>query len=1187
MLFLFQLLIFFFVKLRLPFNICVVNITYHFVDAASIKEILLPLYQQEVSRVKVSPIHEKSLELKDLFVPLHIQKNHITKPGNVGNSTDKETVTSLRDIFFSEETFTKRIYITGESGIGKTMLCLKLLESWVRGNQMHDIPVDSLAKCLTMFELVFYVPLRESRDDTMSLMDMICKNISKGDPKKENNIKHVLRSPYIRCLVIVDGLDEWKMTSTSLDDLQTYGLVNCVLLYTMRPWVLSTIQMKLNDNDAVFDILGFDPYNVDEFVGKTLTQVCGVEPNSEQFYQYSRRLKVSEFNFNSIINPMMLFFFTLRLCEKNEPFKESAVLPSYRGNPSITHISLSMMEVMIQRAESKDNVVKSYIKEKKKLQHHKFEKISSDFPYIITCDDLLMAFCRLAYNDLIDDPSCLIFKKIQLDKEIGEEKFELVHKIGLISERKALSTSFQQYIRIGFIHKSIQDLMAAIYIIHDKADILKCFIAECNSILKVMLFSGVITNICGMDVKAGDTILKHIFKITKSDIHLCAYRQMSHDHDKQDVRDKILDLKRTILNPLKDPSQKEWLADSNLPFLNTEYPFHTVPFLYKMLSVWHKEIGYNNNDFCSPQTFYVRDIYLDRNSCREDINMARKMMLHSGRNVLSVTLDGEMLVDEKTVEALSNCRNVVYTQIPYIPDSKSRTLFLEALNRITSLRQVSYFGSIKFNKDSLTDNTILSGLLCQKHLKKITCTNVILDENLPMNTFGTSKIEYVFFENFLMPLSRWKQFAKRFNSGRCKSYISLMETNIDLSSVSFITSCANCTVLCNDIDNKGKCRVFVFHSQPSNKLKYIELSNTSLLNSEIFISKTMTSLNSVTLCSVRMQASGWRSLIIGLYSVWNMVYVKLKDTNIDADSVSHIVESSAFTVISNSQRSEDGGYKCLCFYTKPASKLEIIRICDSAFGDSGITISDNMTNLSEINLQSVQMSRKGWCIFIDSIRSEENIRLCVTLNKTNVDKESIDQITSCPNIAKVSESGEGNNGKMVFHVRYLYTPKCVPILCAVRDRKEARTFAAPVIMLVFSIVAYVGIAVLGSVLDHGYANVVGSASAAFLLCIVLGPVVGAVVCVGCAVLCGDGIGDGIGDRVSVGLFYSSFVGFLVGVIVGIVFFTVIAVVGRPVFPVSVFHGVFMTCIPAAWGFMLYLVKGLVGSRCCKKQSTTA
>ena len=354
--------------------------------------------------------------------------------------------------------------------------------------------------------------------------------------------------------------------------------------------------MKLNDNDAVFDILGFDPNNVEEFVSKTLSQFCGVEPNSEQFEQYSTRLKVSEFNFNSIINPMMLFVLTLRLGKKNETFKESAVLASSRGNPSITHVSLSMIEVMIQRAESKDSVVKSYIKEKKKLQHHTFEKISSDFPYIITCDDLLMAFCRLAYKDLIDDQGCLIFKKIQLDKEIGEEKFELAQKIGLISERKAHSTAYEQYIRIDFIHKSIQELMAAIYIIHDKANILKCFIAECNSLLKFMLFSGVITNICGLDIKAGDTILNHIFKLTKSDTHLCAYRQMAHDHDKQDVIDKISDLKRTILNPIKDPSQKEWLTDSNLPFINPEYPFHTVSFLYKMLSVWHKEIGYNSYD---------------------------------------------------------------------------------------------------------------------------------------------------------------------------------------------------------------------------------------------------------------------------------------------------------------------------------------------------------------------------------------------------------------------------------------------------------------------------------------------------------------------------------------------------------------------------------------------------------------
>ena len=560
-------------------------------------------------------------------------------------------------------------------------------------------------------------------------------------------------------------------------------------------------------------------------------------------------------------------------------------------------------------------------------------------------------------------------------------------------------------------------------------------------------------------------------------------------------------------------------------------------------------------------------------------------MLHSGRNVLSVTLDGERLVDKKMVEALSKCRKVVYMQIPYILDSNGRTSFLETLNRTESLRQVSYFGSSKFIKDSLTDNKMLSSLLRQKHLQKITCRNVMVDESLQTNTFGASNIEYVFFENVVMPSKSWKRFVENFNSAHRNSYICLMETNIDISSVSCITSSANCTVLCNDIGNNGKCRFLLFHSQPHNKLKYIELSNTSLLNSEILISETMTSLNSVTLSSVCMQASGWKSLIVGLYSVWNMIYVKLKETNIDAESVLNILESSAFTVISNSQRSENGGYKCLCFYTKPASKLEIIRICDSAFGDSGIVISDNMTNLREINLQSVQMSRKGWCIFIDSIRSEENTRLCVTLNKTNIDKESIEQITSCPNIAEVSESGEGNNGKMVFHVRYLYTPKCIPTLCAVRDRKEIRKYVVVVPWLVLSIVVGIIVNIVaGFASDLKYLDSEVSAMTAGWYCLVVGLVVGAVVGVVGAVVFGDWIGDGIGDRASVGLTYGFKVGALVSFVVGIVICIVIAVVGRPVIPVDVSFGVLVTCFLAALGFMYLLVKDLVGLRCCTKDN---
>ena len=358
----------------------------YFVGAASVKEILLLMHQQEIKRVKVSPIHDKVLELKDLYVPLRIQKHKADY--SIGN----EDLKSLTDMFIlSNGNLDGKIFVTGESGCGKTMLCLKLLESWVKGNEMHHCPVGTLEKYLAEnFSLVFYVALRDSREGTASLVDMVCESVSNGDPQKIQMVKYALNSSNINCLVIVDGLDEWKRTNT-LHVPDTYGLVNCVLFYTTRPWVLSNMQLKLNDNDAVYDVLGLDPNCIRDMVSNVLINICGLEKTSNTYQgkceKYSKSLKPP--HLNSILNPMILFYL-IQLQNEEDASSQTYQDLNPRVNRSITQISLSMIEVMIQRADRKDDSVKSYINQRKKSQHILFENIPG-FSYMKKVDNCIIA----------------------------------------------------------------------------------------------------------------------------------------------------------------------------------------------------------------------------------------------------------------------------------------------------------------------------------------------------------------------------------------------------------------------------------------------------------------------------------------------------------------------------------------------------------------------------------------------------------------------------------------------------------------------------------------------------------------------------------------------------------------------------------------------------------------------------
>ena len=231
---------------------------------------------------------------------------------------------------------------------------------------------------------------------------------------------------------------------------------------------------------------------------------------------------------------------------------------------------------------------------------------------------------------------------------------------------------------------------------------------------------------------------------------------------------------------------------------------------------------------------------------------------------------------------------------------------------------------------------------------------------------------------------------------------------------------------------------------PHEKPKSIQLASTSLHESTVYLSPEMKASKTISLTSLNMPLSGWSALVDSLHSVENTIYVMLRDTNIDDKSVSRIVESPDLTVISNSQRSMDGRYRCLCFYTTSASKLKIIRIRNSAFENSGPLLTGDMKKLREISLTSVQMSSECWYNFVESIYTNENLKVYVTLVNTNIDDVSVQRLSSC------SAMTQGKEGyKFIFHVRYLCALSCAGSVSAIRDSKQCLRYLRNLFIVIF------------------------------------------------------------------------------------------------------------------------------------------
>ena len=314
-------------------------------DKVAMQDHLIKLYEGATRCVQVMPLEEEGLSLPEIYGSVLIEQNlsAMKKTRRQDEPSGTKTLKSVKDMFYVKDKFAKRIILTGEAGYGKTVLCLKLINSWSKGSQRDDKDkkisgsentkvVDKQSKeiqncesergtgstfdrtkeskctlqprekqlkamqneqedrdmqsCLSLFDLVFYVPLRYAKCGTSCIADLVCDSVSECDQSSKHKIKQMLDDRSIRCLVILDGLDEWRAPDTcrfrGFPD--SDGLVNCTLLCTMRPWRMINLRLGLDSTyDKVLHILGLMEESIKTVISKVLVNFFGLKLSSSLY----------------------------------------------------------------------------------------------------------------------------------------------------------------------------------------------------------------------------------------------------------------------------------------------------------------------------------------------------------------------------------------------------------------------------------------------------------------------------------------------------------------------------------------------------------------------------------------------------------------------------------------------------------------------------------------------------------------------------------------------------------------------------------------------------------------------------------------------------------------------------------------------------------------------------------------
>ncbi|XP_033642710.1 NLR family CARD domain-containing protein 4-like [Asterias rubens] len=199
------------------------------------------------------------------FEELYKDRQPETREGN----PNKGELKSYEEIFkfqtHHEGTPIKRIVISGSAGIGKTTLIDKIAYDWAMGN----------SETLNKFKLVFALKMG-SLQQSSNLEDAIFEKLLAKDTVDESALKEFIDKNQDKVLILLDGFDECKITTT---DTSSFGSILKVINRKLGPeyWVVITSRPpldKLVNSSLVMKpfthvrVEGFSKTDINEYVNK-------------------------------------------------------------------------------------------------------------------------------------------------------------------------------------------------------------------------------------------------------------------------------------------------------------------------------------------------------------------------------------------------------------------------------------------------------------------------------------------------------------------------------------------------------------------------------------------------------------------------------------------------------------------------------------------------------------------------------------------------------------------------------------------------------------------------------------------------------------------------------------------------------------------------------------------------------
>ena len=448
--------------------------------------------------------------------------------------TRQSEVEHYSDLFIANKkgVIPKRILVQGQTGIGKSTFVKKLLVDWVEVNKETG---DKQTSVLKNFELVVAVNLKEV-SKCQSLEDVIRMSsvFANEDKYMTDGLIEYITSNQEKVLLIFDGYDEYRhgCNSEIYEIFRGSNLRSCCVLITTR---ISKADELRGGEDLHAEITGFSEVDIETFMRRFLTE--------DEMRHLHHHLLHSNLLELAKVPLLLLFFCTLWKRGKAKVFPES-------------------------KTDLYTNIIQFII-------NHSYRKRSPPrYVDLQSSKEILSEMGKVALQGLLNDDHLFEYRQLSDAVFCDESVF-----IGLLQITE-YSETLQPVGMVSFIHKSIQEFLAAWYIIY------KCIpeggiVNEIGVKLeKCLALENVFQFMCGLSEDGASMAFMHLKSVRISDPSLDLSKAVP-DVEKEtdvplsDVTDRQHNFNDLVLNSFEEVKSKAGLSETCLDCLGGIFLSHS------------------------------------------------------------------------------------------------------------------------------------------------------------------------------------------------------------------------------------------------------------------------------------------------------------------------------------------------------------------------------------------------------------------------------------------------------------------------------------------------------------------------------------------------------------------------------------------------------------------------------------